>query len=501
MRIRQSILIVLFVDLVKIGNGFVWNSKNDVIGRKRIVVRSDAADISFIKVIEAEASAQSSRLQVSANTRKRLNGAVSERTKAEALLRKALITAKEVLEIEAKASKERYEESIQAIAEYKKRQVTKKQLATTERELIESISSVVSMTPEPVIAERLSAVVEAKTEMANVDDELAQEYGQAANRLEEVANAATNDAFLVEDALKAFPSDLSDGSAIRNFDWSQVESVMTLLANIDAREESQKKETERLASVVTTLSKRRALAVAQAGDDSTTAKSKSKTPPSPIVGGLKSVTSSVATVAGAAADWILSDQPEKIADTISSRFKAKSTEPELVADVPKPESETEAEPELVAEVPKPESETEAEPELVAEVPKPESEAEAEPELVDEVPKPELETEAEPELVAEVPKPELETEAELVAEVPKPESEEAVTEKPEPEPSFSVIDDPAPEFVAEETLQPPLPEDTIDTIENLPTAFSPSNDATPTTTTTKPKKKKKTTTNRGFGPSK
>jgi len=242
---------------------------------------------------------------------------------------------------------------------------------------------------------------------------------------------------------------------------------MTLLANIDAREESQKKETERLASVVTTLSKRRALAVAQAGDDSTTAKSKSKTPPSPIVGGLKSVTSSVATVAGAAADWILSDQPEKIADTISSRFKAKSTEPELVADVPKPESETEAEPELVAEVPKPESE-----------------AEAEPELVD-----------------EVPKPELETEAELVAEVPKPESEEAVTEKPEPEPSFSVIDDPAPEFVAEETLQPPLPEDTIDTIENLPTAFSPSNDATPTTTTTKPKKKKKTTTNRGFGPSK
>lgn len=135
------------------------------------------------------------------SSERKLRLAYERRAEAERLLKLALEEVRSTLRSEMDSALDREAELTRTLHEYERWETAKRTRAATERELMASLASVASLTPEAEIADKLCAVADAKAEIIAVDSALADEFAEAVQKLKSASHAAKIDTDCIQSAL------------------------------------------------------------------------------------------------------------------------------------------------------------------------------------------------------------------------------------------------------------------------------------------------------------
>ena len=303
-------------------------------------------ETAVLAVIAEETASRAARRTVAQTSLRRIEDTLNVKAKVEAMLRSAIGDARSALTSEVSAALEREAEVTDVITELKDRETAKRERVKTEKELISSLITVASSTPEATIAGRLAAVAEAKKEIILVDTALADEFATAIEKIDQDAQLAVSDRKFFQSALAELPSEDAQGQTIREFHWDNLATALDKIATSDLREAGAANYTRHLQDVVTTFAKQR--------DDAVDSVSKSSVDPSSLTtadggdfdddapvaqrlkGAVKGVASFGAETAALVGDWVLSDKPEELAEGLTKRLRKTTAPPSRPPQLPFP---------------------------------------------------------------------------------------------------------------------------------------------------------------------
>ncbi|KAJ8598171.1 hypothetical protein CTAYLR_007396 [Chrysophaeum taylorii] len=250
------------------------------------------------------------------------------------MMRLAVEDVRAALRSELDAARDRAAETALSVEAYRHWETAKRNRAATERELMASLSSVATLTPEAEISDRLAAVADAKAEIIAVDSAIADELNDAIAFLEDAAETADHDRTRVERVLESrvlrlyrshstrrLPDSAAEATAFRIFEWDDIDHARELVETARRRAALATEAARRLDQIIhksTSLRSRAVTTVAGPAadddddDDLPTFKQAAK---EVATAGLES--------AAAFGDWVLSDQPEELAQTIADRLRAR----------------------------------------------------------------------------------------------------------------------------------------------------------------------------------
>lgn len=242
---------------------------------------------------------------------RKLTLSFERKAEAERLLQSAVAETRSALESEIDASTDRLGELASSVAEYDRWESAKRSRAATERELMASLASVASLTPEAEIADKLSVLADAKAELVAVDSALADVFAEAIASLRESENQVQADLVHLESALADLPNS-DDSTACREFTWTRVHAAHDVVRAARDRAYAAIDNARRLEAVILQSLDLRTKAVDGVADDDDLP---------PFKEAAKEVAAAGLETAAAFSDWVLSDGPEILARDVADRLK------------------------------------------------------------------------------------------------------------------------------------------------------------------------------------
>lgn len=285
--------------------------------------REDPENVTMaLSTVKAELASNSARLTVASVAERKVRSSYDRKAEAEEMLRMALEDVRLALRSEAEAAADRSEELGRSVEELKKWETLKRNRAATERELMASLASVASLTPEAEIAEKLAAVADAKAEIIAVDSALADEFGDASQRLVDASTHADEDAAALLAILEDLPDAGADSDAFRTFSWKSLDSAEELIKKSRLRADDAIRDARRLEQVILESTTLRAQAVDIADVEPANSVQHDDDVP-PFKEAAKEVAVAGLETAAAFGDWVLSDGPEELAQDLAGKLRSR----------------------------------------------------------------------------------------------------------------------------------------------------------------------------------
>lgn len=273
-----------------------------------------------LAVVSLELASTAARGSVAAASALKLDEAFAGKAKAEGLLRSALESVRGVLRSELEAAAERETELARTVSAYDDWEKCKRTRAATERELMASLTSVASLTPESDIVERLTLVADAKAEIVAVDSALADEFADAKAALVRASQLAASAKTHLAATLNELPDPDADADDVRAHSWADIAAALDAVRDERDRASDAADAARRLEEVIhkfiTLRAKALQLAVPDAQDEQDDVPTFKEA--------AKEVASASLETAAAFGDWVLSDQPEQLAYNITSRLRSRA---------------------------------------------------------------------------------------------------------------------------------------------------------------------------------
>lgn len=305
--------------MVAMVSGFMPAAR-PAIHRPRHAVEDPDEVSNALAVVSSELASTAARGSVATAAALRLDEAFAGKAKAEALLRSALESVRGVLRSELEAAAERETELARTVAAYEEWEKLKRARAATERELMASLTSVASLTPEPDIVERLTLVADAKAEIVAVDSALADEFADAKAALVQASQLATSAKEQLAATLNELPDTDADSDEVRAHSWADISAALDAVRDERDRATDAADTARRLEDVIqkfiTLRGKALQLAVPEAEEDPDEVPTFKEA--------AKEVASASLETAAAFGDWVLSDQPEELAYNITTRLRSRA---------------------------------------------------------------------------------------------------------------------------------------------------------------------------------